>query len=207
MSLINRYFKNINFFDILNIVNTNFNREAGGYKMNLKEKFRHVLNFPKEGIDFIDITTVLQDKDAFRYAIDSLVELVKDLDFDLIVGPESRGFIFGAPVAYVLNKGLVLVRKKGKLPYKTVSVEYELEYGKDVLEMHIDAIQPGQKVVIIDDLLATGGTTLSNIKLVEKLGGKVVGIAYLVELTYLNGRENLKGYDVRSVVQFESSLI
>ncbi|WAM34494.1 adenine phosphoribosyltransferase [Caldicellulosiruptor morganii] len=175
--------------------------------MNLKEKFRHVLNFPKEGIDFIDITTVLQDKDAFRYAIDSLVELVKDLDFDLIVGPESRGFIFGAPVAYVLNKGLVLVRKKGKLPYKTVSVEYELEYGKDVLEMHIDAIQPGQKVVIIDDLLATGGTTLSNIKLVEKLGGKVVGIAYLVELTYLNGRENLKGYDVRSVVQFESSLI
>ncbi|WAM32248.1 adenine phosphoribosyltransferase [Caldicellulosiruptor naganoensis] len=175
--------------------------------MNLKEKFRHVLNFPKEGIDFIDITTVLQDKDAFKYAIDSLVDLVKDLDFDLIVGPESRGFIFGAPVAYVLNKGLVLVRKKGKLPYKTVSVEYELEYGKDILEMHIDAIQPGQKVVIIDDLLATGGTTLSNIKLVEKLGGKVVGIAYLVELTYLNGRQNLKGYDVRSVVQFESSLI
>ncbi|BCS80646.1 adenine phosphoribosyltransferase [Anaerocellum diazotrophicum] len=175
--------------------------------MNLKEKFRHVLNFPKEGIDFIDITTVLQDKDAFKYAIDSLVGLVKDLDFELIVGPESRGFIFGAPVAYVLNKGLVLVRKKGKLPYKTVSVEYELEYGKDVLEMHIDAIKPGQKVVIIDDLLATGGTTLSNIKLVEKLGGEVVGIAYLVELTYLNGRENLKGYDVRSVVQFESSLI
>lgn len=175
--------------------------------MNLKEKFRHVLNFPKEGIDFIDITTVLQDKDAFKYAIDSLVNLVKDLEFDLIVGPESRGFIFGAPVAYVLNKGLVLVRKKGKLPYKTVSVEYELEYGKDVLEMHIDAIKPGQKVVIIDDLLATGGTTLSNIKLVEKLGGNVVGIAYLVELTYLRGRENLKGYDVRSVVQFESSLI
>lgn len=137
--------------------------------MNLKEKFRHVLNFPKEGIDFIDITTVLQDKDAFKYAIDSLVNLVKDLDFELIVGPESRGFIFGAPVAYVLNKGLVLVRKKGKLPYKTVSVEYELEYGKDVLEMHIDAIKPGQKVVIIDDLLATGGTTLSNIKLVENL--------------------------------------
>jgi len=200
-----RYSKTINFFDILNIVNTNL--ITGGYGMNLKEKFRHVLNFPKEGIDFIDITTVLQDKDAFKYAIDSLVDLVKDLDFDLIVGPESRGFIFGAPVAYVLNKGLVLVRKKGKLPYKTVSVEYELEYGKDVLEMHIDAIQPGQKVVIIDDLLATGGTTLSNIKLVEKLGGKVVGIAYLVELTYLNGRENLKGYDVRSVVQFESSLI
>jgi len=200
-----RYSKIIIFFDILNIVNTNL--ITGGYGMNLKEKFRHVLNFPKEGIDFIDITTVLQDKDAFKYAIDSLVNLVKDLDFDLIVGPESRGFIFGAPVAYVLNKGLVLVRKKGKLPYKTVSVEYELEYGKDILEMHIDAIQPGQKVVIIDDLLATGGTTLSNIKLVEKLGGKVVGIAYLVELTYLNGRENLKGYDVRSVVQFESSLI
>lgn len=175
--------------------------------MNLKEKFRHVLNFPKEGIDFIDITTVLQDKDAFKVAVDSLVDILKDIDFDLIVGPESRGFIFGAPVAYVLNKGLVLVRKKGKLPYKTISVEYQLEYGKDVLEMHIDAIKPGQKVVIVDDLLATGGTTLSNIKLVEKLGGVVVGVAYLVELTYLNGRQTLKGYDVRSVVQFESSLI
>jgi len=175
--------------------------------MNLKDKLRHVLNFPKEGIDFIDITTVLQDKDAFSYAIDSLVNLLNDFEFDLIVGPESRGFIFGAPVAYVMKKGLVLVRKKGKLPYKTISVEYDLEYGKDTLEMHIDAIKPGQKVVIVDDLLATGGTTLSNIKLVEKLGGEVVGIAYLVELTYLNGRETLKGYNIRSVVQFESSLI
>ncbi|MEZ0536743.1 adenine phosphoribosyltransferase [Caldicellulosiruptoraceae bacterium PP1] len=175
--------------------------------MNLKDKFRHVLNFPKEGIDFIDITTVLQDKDSFKYAIDKLIELISDIDFDLIVGPESRGFIFGAPVAYASNKGLVLVRKKGKLPYKTVSVDYQLEYGKDTLEMHEDAIKPGQKVIIIDDLLATGGTTLSNIKLVESLGGKVAAVVYLVELTYLNGRESLKGYDVRSVVQFDSSLI
>jgi len=175
--------------------------------MNLKEKFRHVLNFPKEGIDFIDITTVLQDKDSFKYAIDSLIALIKDKDFDLIVGPESRGFIFGAPVAYALNKGLVLVRKKGKLPYKTITVEYDLEYGKDSLEMHIDAIKPGQKVIIIDDLLATGGTTLSNIKLIEQVGGVVVAVVYLVELTYLNGRDNLKGYDVYSVVQFENSLI
>lgn len=175
--------------------------------MNLKEKFRHVLNFPKEGIDFIDITTVLQDKDSFKYAIDSLIALIKDKDFDLIVGPESRGFIFGAPVAYALNKGLVLVRKKGKLPYKTITVEYDLEYGKDSLEMHIDAIKPGQKVIIIDDLLATGGTTLSNIKLIEQVGGVVVAVVYLVELTYLNGRDNLKGYNVYSVVQFENSLI
>ena len=125
--------------------------------MDLKSKFRHVMDFPKEGIDFIDITTVLQDKDAYRYAMDSLVNLVKDKEADLIVGPESRGFIFGATVAYVLNKGFIPIRKKGKLPYKTVSVTYELEYGEDVLEMHQDAIKPGQKVIIVDDLLATGG--------------------------------------------------
>ncbi|MBZ4644840.1 MAG: adenine phosphoribosyltransferase [Petroclostridium sp.] len=170
--------------------------------MNLKEKFRHVMDFPKEGIDFIDITTVLQDKDAFKYAMDSLVETVKDKEFDLIVGPESRGFIFGAPIAYVLNKGFVPIRKKGKLPYKTIKVEYELEYGTDILEMHEDAIQPGQKVVIVDDLLATGGTTLSNIKLIEQLGGIVTDIVYLVELEFLKGRDRLKGYDVHSIVKF-----
>lgn len=170
--------------------------------MDLKSKFRHVMDFPKKGIDFIDITTVLQDKDAYRYAMDSLVNLVKDKEADLIVGPESRGFIFGATVAYVLNKGFIPIRKKGKLPYKTVSATYELEYGEDVLEMHQDAIKPGQKVIIVDDLLATGGTTLSNIKLVEAVGGIVTDIVYLVELTYLNGRERLKNYNVESIVKF-----
>ncbi|MDK2798465.1 MAG: adenine phosphoribosyltransferase [Clostridiales bacterium] len=170
--------------------------------MNLKEKFRHVMDFPKEGIDFIDITTVLQDKDAFKYAMDSLIEKIKDKDFDIIVGPESRGFIVGAPIAYALNKGFVPIRKKGKLPYKTIQVEYELEYGVDVLEIHEDAIKSGQKVVIVDDLLATGGTTISNIKLVEQLGGIVTDIVYLVELEFLKGREKLKNYNVHSVVKF-----
>ncbi|NLY43169.1 MAG: adenine phosphoribosyltransferase [Clostridiaceae bacterium] len=170
--------------------------------MNLKEKFRHVMDFPKEGIDFIDITTVLQDKEAFVYAMDCLISKIKDKDFDLVVGPESRGFIFGAPVAYALKKGFVPIRKKGKLPYKTIQIEYQLEYGTSILEIHEDAIQPGQKVVIIDDLLATGGTTLSNIQLVEQLGGIVTDIVYLVELEYLNGREKLKGYNVHSIVKF-----
>jgi len=123
-------------------------------------------------------------------------------EFDIIVGSESRGFIFGAPLAYALGKGFVPIRKKGKLPYKTISVEYELEYGTDILEMHIDAIKKGQRVVIVDDLLATGGTTKSNIKLVEQLGGEILGIVYFVELTFLNGREKLKGYNVESIVQY-----
>jgi len=170
--------------------------------MDLKEKFRHVLGFPKEGIDFIDITPVLQDKDAFKFAMDKLIEAVKGYEFDIIVGPESRGFIFGAPMAYALNKGFVPIRKKGKLPYKTIQVEYELEYGTDILEMHADAIKPGQKVIIVDDLLATGGTTASNIKLIEQLGGIVTGIVYLIELSALKGREKLAGYDVQSIVTF-----
>lgn len=172
--------------------------------MDLKAKLRHVMDFPKKGVDFIDITTVLQDKDAFKYAMDQLLAAAEDLDFEIIVGPESRGFIFGAPMAYLLNKGFVPIRKKGKLPYKTVGVEYELEYGTDILEMHADAITNGQKVLIVDDLLATGGTTLANIKLVEKLGGIVTGIIYLVELEYLHGREKLKDYNVRSVVKIEA---
>lgn len=170
--------------------------------MDLKAKFRHVMDFPKKGIDFIDITTVLQDKEAFKYAMDSLVEKVRQIDCELIIGAESRGFIFGAPIAYALHKGFVPIRKKGKLPYKTIKAEYELEYGTDVLEMHVDAVQPGQKVVIVDDLLATGGTTRSNIELVEQLGGVVAGIVYLVELEFLNGREKLNGYNVQSIVQF-----
>lgn len=171
--------------------------------MDLKAKLRHVMDFPKEGIDFIDITTVLQDADALRQCIDEMKEKMESFgDFDLIVGPESRGFIFGTPLAYLMKKGFIPVRKKGKLPYKTISVEYQLEYGTDILEMHEDAIEPGQKIIIVDDLLATGGTTESNIKLVEKLGGQVVGIVYFVELTFLKGRETLKDYKVESIVKF-----
>ena len=171
--------------------------------MDLKAKLRHVMDFPKEGIDFIDITTVLQDGDALKHTLDSMKEKFSKFgDFDLIVGPESRGFIFGTPLAYAMGKGFVPIRKKGKLPYKTISVEYQLEYGTDVLEMHEDAVKPGQKVIIVDDLLATGGTTESNIKLVESLGGKVAGIVYFVELSFLNGRDKLKGYSVESLVRF-----
>ncbi len=170
--------------------------------MDLKAKFRHVLGFPKKGVDYIDITTVLQDSAYFKYAIDSMIEMVKELEFDIIVATESRGFIFGAAIAYQMGKGLVLIRKKGKLPYKTVKEEYQLEYGTDVMEIHEDALNAGQKALVIDDVLATGGTTEANIRLVKKLGGEVAGIAYLVELAYLNGRERLKGYNVQSVAQF-----
>ncbi|EPR13172.1 adenine phosphoribosyltransferase [Ruminiclostridium papyrosolvens] len=171
--------------------------------MNFKDKLRHVMDFPKEGIDFIDITTVLQDPESFRACMDTFRTLADKMgDFDIIVGSESRGFIFGAPLAYHMNKGFVPVRKKGKLPYKTVREEYDLEYGKDVLEMHSDAIRPGQRVLIVDDLLATGGTTQANIRLVEKLGGEVAGIVYFIELISLNGRDKLKGYKVDSIVKF-----
>lgn len=171
--------------------------------MDLKEKLRHVMDFPKEGIDFIDITTVLQDKEAFSECIDLMKNAVETLgDVDLIVGPESRGFVFGTPLAYSLEKGFIPVRKKGKLPYKTISAEYKLEYGVDSLEMHEDAITAGQKVVIVDDLLATGGTTEAIIELVEKLGGEIVGIVYFIELSFLGGREKMKGYNVKSMVQF-----
>jgi len=171
--------------------------------MDLKEKLRHVPDFPKKGIDFIDITTVLQDKEALQQSIDEMKKLAAELgDFDMIVGPESRGFIFGAPLAYAMNKGFAPIRKKGKLPYKTVSIKYELEYGTDELEIHEDAVKPGQKVLIVDDLLATGGTTESNARLVEKLGGEVVGLVFFIELGFLNGREKLKNYNVRSVVKF-----
>ncbi len=171
--------------------------------MDLKEKLRHVPDFPKKGIDFIDITTVLQDSEALRQSVDEMKRLIGELgDFDLIVGPESRGFIFGAPLAYAMNKGFVPIRKKGKLPYKTVGIEYQLEYGTDELEIHEDAIKPGQRVVIVDDLLATGGTTESNIKLIEKLGGEVAGLVFFIELGFLNGRQKLKGYEVRSIVEF-----
>ncbi len=172
--------------------------------MDLKNKLRHVMDYPKPGIDFIDITTVLQDKEAFNDCIEKMKELVLRMgNFDVIIGSESRGFIFGAPLAYVLKKGFIPIRKKGKLPYNTVRVEYELEYGTDVLEMHEDAISLSQRAIIIDDLLATGGTTEANIKLIERLGGIVVGAIYFVELSFLNARCNkLKNYKIDSVVQF-----
>lgn len=170
--------------------------------MNLEKKLRHIQNFPKDGIDFIDITPVLQDGETFAYLIDQMKEKSFDFgDFDLITGSESRGFIFGTPLAYALKKGFVPIRKKGKLPYNKISVEYDLEYGTDILEMHEDAVGKGQRVLIVDDLLATGGTCESNIKLIEKLGGVVAGILFFIELTELKGIDRLKGYNVKSLVK------
>jgi len=171
----------------------------------LKDYVTAIPDFPKEGILFRDITTVIEDPRGFKMAIDGLIALLKGLDFDLILGSESRGFVFGAPVAYAMGKGFVLVRKKGKLPRKTISESYELEYGEATLEMHVDSIKKGQKVVIIDDLIATGGTTAAVIKMVERLGGKVVKICFVMELAGLKGREALKGYDVDSLIIYEGS--
>ena len=161
------------------------------------------MDFPKPGVDFIDITTVLSDPEALHETISQMQKTVADIDFDLIVGSESRGFIMGTPLAYSLNKGFIPVRKAGKLPYKTVSVEYDLEYGKDRLEMHVDAIAPGQKVLVVDDLLATGGTARAKCQLVERLGGVVAGVLFFIELeSEFDGRDNLPGQKVFSIVKF-----
>ncbi|MBR4575700.1 MAG: adenine phosphoribosyltransferase [Clostridia bacterium] len=159
-------------------------------------------DFPEPGIMFRDITSVIQDPTGLRMAVDGLAECLKDLDFDLVIGPESRGFIFGVPVAYLLNKGFVPVRKKGKLPRETVSQKYDLEYGQAEVEIHKDAIKPGEKVVIVDDLIATGGSAEAAAKLVEKLGGKVVRMAFVMELSGLEGRKKLKGYDIESLIVY-----
>lgn len=164
---------------------------------------RSIPDFPEPGIIFRDVTSVLQDPDGLKLSIDGIMDLLKDTDFDVVVGPESRGFIFGVPVAYNLGKAFVPVRKKGKLPCETVEMAYDLEYGQAVIEMHKDSIKPGQKVVIIDDLMATGGTVEAIIKLVEQLGGEVVKICFLMELAGLNGRKKLDGYDVASVIRYE----
>ena len=169
----------------------------------VEDYVRSIPDFPEEGVLFRDITTVIQDADGFHLAIDEMKKKLEGIDFDVIAGAESRGFIFGAPLAYTMNKGLVLIRKKGKLPCETVSQEYDLEYGSAVIEMHKDSIKPGQKVVLVDDLMATGGTVEAAIKLVEQLGGEVVKIVFLMELAGLNGRERLKGYDVESVITYE----
>ena len=169
----------------------------------LEDYIRTIPDFPEPGIMFRDITTVFQDADGLKLAIDSMEELVRDLDYDVIVGAESRGFIYGAALAYNLHKPLILVRKKGKLPWETISQEYDLEYGKAVLEIHRDAIKPGEKALIVDDLLATGGTARAMAKLVEKLGGEVVGMLFMIELAGLKGREFLGEYRVDSALIFE----
>ena len=169
----------------------------------LEEYVRSIPDFPEPGIIFRDITTILQDPDGLHLAIQSMQDKLKDTEFDVVVGTESRGFIFGVPIAYNLHKAFVPVRKKGKLPCETVSKEYDLEYGSAVIEMHKDSIKPGQKVVLVDDLVATGGTIEAAIKLVEELGGEVVKVVFLMELAGLKGRERLKGYDVESVLCYE----
>lgn len=169
----------------------------------LEEYVRSIPDFPEPGIIFRDVTSILQDADGLHMAVDSLIDMVKGLDYDLVIGPESRGFIFGVPVAYAQHKGFVPVRKKGKLPCETIAMEYDLEYGQATIEMHKDAIRPGQKVIIVDDLIATGGTTEAIVKLIEQLGGQVVKICFVMELAGLKGREHLKGYDVDSAIIYE----
>lgn len=170
----------------------------------LKKLIREVPDFPKPGINFYDITTLLKDPAGFEEAIDALTELCRGLDVDTVIGVESRGFIFGAPLAYQLGVGFIPVRKPKKLPSDIVSVSYELEYGTDSLEMHKDAIGEGHNVLIVDDLLATGGTARAVVDLVEKVGGKVAGLLFVVELTFLNGRAKFEGYNVRSLVSYDS---
>ena len=169
----------------------------------LEDYVRSIPDFPEPGIIFRDVTSILQDADGLRLAIDSIQEELKDVDVDVIVGTESRGFIFGVPVAYNLHKPFVPVRKKGKLPCKTISMDYDLEYGSATIEMHQDSIKPGQKVAIIDDLIATGGTVEAAAKMIESLGGQVVKIVFLMELAGLKGRERLKKYDVSSVIRYD----
>ena len=168
----------------------------------IEEYVRSIPDFPEPGIIFRDVTSILQDADGLALAIDLMQEKLKDVEFDLVVGPESRGFIFGVPIAYNLHKPFIPIRKKGKLPCETVSIQYELEYGTAELEIHRDSIRPGQKVVIIDDLIATGGTNEAMVKLVEGLGGIVVKTVFLMELAGLKGREKLTGYDVESVIAY-----
>lgn len=171
----------------------------------MEDYVRSIPDFPEPGIIFRDITTILQDSEGLHLAIDQLIAMLDGVDFDVIVGPESRGFIFGVPVAYMLHKGFVPVRKKGKLPCETISAEYDLEYGSAVIEMHKDSIKPGQKVVIVDDLIATGGTIEAITGLVEQLGGEVVKICFVMELKGLKGRERLKKYDVETLIAYEGN--
>lgn len=169
----------------------------------LEDYVRSIPDFPEEGIIFRDVTSVLQDAEGLHLAIDTMQEKINDLEYDVVVGPESRGFIFGTPIAYNNRKPFVLIRKKGKLPCETVSKEYELEYGTAIIEMHKDSIKPGQRVLIVDDLIATGGTTEAMISLIESLGGIVVGVVVLMELAGLKGRERLAKYRLESAICYE----
>ena len=171
--------------------------------LDLKSKIRVIEDFPVDGISFKDITTLIKDKDAFAKAVDLMVEDLKDKEVDYIVGPEARGFLFGATTAYALGVGFIPVRKPGKLPAKTASYEYELEYGTNTLEIHTAAIEKGKKVAIVDDLLATGGTVLSAAKLIESLGGEIVAMEFLIELESLKGREKLGNYHINSLVKYD----
>jgi adenine phosphoribosyltransferase len=171
--------------------------------VNFKDCIRVIEGFPQPGISFKDITTLLKQGDAYRAAIDELREKVKDLNIDLVAGPEARGFVIGGPLAYALGVGFVPIRKSGKLPAEAVEVGYSLEYGQDRLAMHADAIRPGQRVLVADDLLATGGTISACVELVRKLGGEVAGAAFLIELTALKGRDKLPGIDIFTLVEYE----
>ena len=169
----------------------------------IKDYIRTIPDFPQPGIQFRDITTIIQDADGFQLAVDTMLEKVADLDYDVICGAESRGFIFGAPMAYKQHKPFVLIRKKGKLPGETISQSYDLEYGSTEIEMHVDSFPAGSRVLLVDDLIATGGTTEAMIKLVEKLGGIVAGVCVLIELPDLKGREKIANYRLDSAVSFE----
>ena len=169
----------------------------------VEDYVRTIPDFPEPGIMFRDVTSVLQDPDGLKLAIDEMIKLLDGLEFDIIAGTESRGFIFGVPIAYALGKSFIPVRKKGKLPCETISAEYELEYGTAEIEIHKDAVKPGQKVVLVDDLIATGGTIAASIKLIEQLGGEVVKSIFFIELAGLNGRAKLEGYDVEAVITYE----
>lgn len=175
----------------------------GGNMKKLEEYVRSIPDFPEEGIIFRDVTSVLQDADGLHLAIDTMQSMIQDLQIDVVAGPESRGFIFGTPIAYNLHKPFVLIRKKGKLPCETVERSYDLEYGTATIEMHKDSIKPGQKVLIVDDLIATGGTTEAMIKLVESLGGVVVGVVVMMELAGLKGRDRIKGYRLDSAIRYD----
>ncbi|MDR2938967.1 MAG: adenine phosphoribosyltransferase [Clostridiales bacterium] len=170
--------------------------------MELSGKIRAIPDFPERGVLFRDITTVLQDPDALKFSIDEVCKELKNFDFDLIIGPESRGFIFGMPAAYNMGKGFIPVRKKGKLPYETISMSYDLEYGSAVIEMHVDAVKKGQRVVIVDDLLATGGTCKAIAELVERAGGIVEAMVFFIELEGLKGRGPLSRYNIVSIVKY-----
>jgi adenine phosphoribosyltransferase len=171
--------------------------------MNLKSKIREIPDWPIKGVNFKDISTIIEDKEAFKFVIDKLLEPYQGQKIDKVVGIDARGFLLCSVMAYQLNAGCVMIRKKGKLPWKTISQDYALEYGTNTIEMHQDSVKPGEKVVIVDDLLATGGTMAATIGMVEKLGGKILGISFIIELTFLKGKGRLKGYPVHNLVEYE----